>query len=153
MEPLNDVARLRNLEGTPVNAKSHEAEDLIGGPAAAPSVIVGGTGLTFVMGAVGVKKILLTPESINAVVRLSSRINLRAAYLRRSLSHGEDYRLRVSEEGAGGKVEGGTGIQLEGKANVVVVLKLTCLLHLNTLSCPTGDPPHHNPVTHPRGSL
>ena len=28
MEPLNDVARLGKLEGTPVNAKSHEAEDL-----------------------------------------------------------------------------------------------------------------------------
>ena len=90
---------LGKLEGKPVNAKSHEAEDLMGGPAAAPTVIVGATGLTFAMGTLVVKNILLAPESINAVVHLSRRINLRAVYFRRSLSHGEDCRLRVSEEG------------------------------------------------------
>ena len=106
MEPLNDVAILRNLEGIPVNAKSHEAEDLIGVPAAAPTVIVGATGLTFVMGTVGVKNILLAPEKVNTVVRVSRRIDLHTVYLRRSLSHGEDRRLRVSEAEAGGKVGG-----------------------------------------------
>ena len=110
---------LGKSEGTPVNAKSHEADDLMGGPAAAPTVIVGATGLTFVMGAVGVKKILLAPESINAVVRLSRRSNLRAVYLRRNLSHGEERRVRVTGEGAGGKVGGGAGLQLLGKTNAV----------------------------------
>ena len=140
-------------EGTFVSAKSQDADDRIGGPAAAPTVIVGATGLIFVMGAVGVEKILLAPESISAVVRLSRRRNLRAEYLRRNLSHGEDRCSIVSEEGEGGKVGGGAGLQLEGKVNVVVDLKLTSLLHLTTLSRLPGDPPRHNPVTHPRGRL
>ena len=112
---------LGKAEGTPVSAKSHEADDLMGGPAAAPTVIVGATGLKFVMGAVGVKKILLAPESINAVVRLSRRSNLRTVYLRRNLSQGGERQVRVTEdeEGAGGKVGGGAGLQLLGKANVV----------------------------------
>ena len=110
---------LGKSDGTPVNAKSHEADDLMGGPAAAPTVIVGATGLTFVMGAVGVKKMLLAPEPINAVVRLSRRSNLRAVYLRRNLSHGEERWVRVTGEGAGGKVGGGAGLQLLGKTNVV----------------------------------
>ena len=139
-------------EGTSVSAKSQDADDRIGGPAAAPTVIVGATGLIFVMGAVGVKKILLAPESISAVVRLSRRRNLRAEYLRRNLSQGEDRCSIASEEGEGGKVGGGAGLQLEGKINVVVELKLTRLLHL-TLSRLPGDPPRHNPVTHPRGRL
>ena len=124
----------------------------MGGPVAAPTVIVGATGLTFVMGAVGVKKILMAPESINAVVRLSRRSNLRTVYLQRNLSQGEERWVRVTGEGAGGKIGGGSGLQLLGKANVVE-LKLTCLVHLKTLSCLIGDPPRHNPVTHPRGRL
>eukprot|EP00957_Ditylum_brightwellii_P144597 11014930-Ditylum_brightwellii.AAC.1 len=56
------------LEGTSVSARSQDADDQIGGPAAAPTVIAGAAGLIFVMGAVGVRKILLAPESINAVV-------------------------------------------------------------------------------------
>jgi len=109
---------LGKSEGTPVNAKSHEAEDLMGGPIAAPTVIVGATGLTFVMGAVEFKKILLAPESINAVVRLSRRSNLHAVYLRHNFSHGEERRVRVTGEGAGGKIGGGAGLQLLGKTNV-----------------------------------
>ena len=71
-----------------MSARSQEAVDQIGGPAAAPIVIAGAAGLTFVMGAVGIKKILLPPESISAVVRLSRRRNLRAAYLRRNYPTG-----------------------------------------------------------------
>ena len=119
METLNDMARLRKVRRDPVNAKLYEADDLMGGPAAAPTVILGATGLTFVMGAVGVKNILLVPESINAVVRLSRRSNLRAVYLRHNLSHGEERRVRVTGEGAGGKVGGGAGLQLLGKTNAV----------------------------------
>ena len=110
---------LGKSEGTPVSAKSHEAEDLMGGPASAPTVIVGATGLTFVMGALGVKKILLTPESINTVVRLSRRSNLCAVYLQRNLSHGEERQVSVTGEGSKGKVGGGAGLQLLGKTNAV----------------------------------
>ena len=85
---------VRKSEGTSLSARSQEAVDRIGGPAAAPTVIVGAAGLTFVMGAVGIKKILLAPESISAVVQLSRRRDLRTAYLRRSLSHGVERRTR-----------------------------------------------------------
>ena len=134
---------LGKSDGTFVIARSHEAADRIGGPAAAPIVMAGAAGLTFVMGAVGIKKILLAPELMSAVVRLSRRRDLCAADLRRSLSHGV-------KRGTRGR---GAGLKLEGKANVVVEVKLTCLLHLTTLSCLPGDPPRHNPVTHPRGYL
>ena len=140
--PLTTWPDLGKSEGTFVIARSQEAADQIGGPAAAPIVIAGAAGLTFVMGAVGTKKILLAPESIRAVVCLSRRRALRMAYLRRSLSHGVER----------GTIGIGAGLQLEGKANVVVEVKLACLLHL-TLSCLPGDPPRHNPVTHPRGRL
>ena len=124
-------------------ARSHEADDWIGGPAAAPIVMAGASGLTFVMGAFGTRKILLAPKSTSAVVRLSRRRAFRAAYFRRSLSHGVER----------GAIRRGAGLHLEGKANVVVEVKLTCLLHLTTLSRLPGDPPRHNPVTHPRGRL
>ena len=54
-------------------SKSQVADDTVGGPVAAPTVICGDVVLKFFLGASGVRKILLAPESTRAVVDLCCR--------------------------------------------------------------------------------
>ena len=52
-------------------SKSQVAVDTVTGPVAAPTEICGDVVSTFFLGASGVRKILLAPESTRAVVALS----------------------------------------------------------------------------------
>ena len=54
-------------EGREGKLISHVAEEVIGRPAAVPTLIRGAAGFTFIMGASGVRKKLLAPESTIAV--------------------------------------------------------------------------------------
>ena len=69
-------------EGRLGRANVHDADEVVGGPVAAPTVMAGALGFRFAMGALGVRKMLLAPESIRAVVRSLRRMRRRAAYLR-----------------------------------------------------------------------
>ena len=66
---------------------SHVVVDVIGGPAAAPTLMDCALVTTLTMGASLVRKISVAPESNKAVVRLSSLARQREANFRISLSH------------------------------------------------------------------
>ena len=66
------------------------ADDTVGGPVAAPTVICGALVFTFFLGASGVRKILLAPESTRAVVDLCCRCSRRVANFRLSFAHLSD---------------------------------------------------------------
>ena len=60
---------------------SHVVVDVIGGPAAAPTLMGCALFITFVMGASGVRNISVAPESNMAEVRLSSLARQRGSKL------------------------------------------------------------------------
>ena len=101
---------------------------IIGGPAAAPTLILGPTGFTFALSESGVRKILLAPESTIAILRLSSLRWQRNANYLFNLSH-------LLGDLVGGTSSGGTlcdsglvgGLQLEGETNDMALLTVTRL--------------------------
>ncbi len=68
-------------------SKSQVADDTVGDPVATPTVMCGDVVSTFFLGASGVRKILLTPESTRAVVALSCQRSRQVAYFCLSFSH------------------------------------------------------------------
>ena len=68
-------------------ANSHVVVDVIGGPAAAPTLMGCALDTILTMGASLVRKISVAPESNKAVVRLSSLARQRKANFLISLSH------------------------------------------------------------------
>ena len=62
--------KVGKYEGRLGKANAHAADDVMGGPAAAPTVIVGATWFTFAIRATGVRTILLAPKFMSVVVCL-----------------------------------------------------------------------------------
>ena len=86
--PLMTCPLMGKSEGSSDDkANSHVVVDMIGGPVAAPTRMSSTLLIIFTFGASLVRKLLVAPESAQAVVRLSSLARRRAANFRLSLSH------------------------------------------------------------------
>ena len=126
------------------------ADDTVGGPVAAPTVIYGEVVFTFFLGASGVRKILLAPESTRAVVDLSCRRSRRVANFRLSFAHlSEGNTAGVAFACLSGGISGGGGLQLDGDTSEISLFKVTFLQLLSTILSPASDPTRHNTLFQP----
>ena len=124
------------------------AVDVIGGPAAAPTLMSCALVTTLIMGASSVRKISVAPESNKAIVRLSSLARRRVANFRISLSHFAGPFKGVSSltESGGTSTRGGLLLVGETKGKL---LSVKMLLHLCVISTSLADPHCHKRLTQP----
>ena len=131
-------------------SKSQVAVDTVGGPVAAPTVICGDVVSTFFLGALGVRKILLAPESTKAVVDLSCRRSRRVANFLLSFAYlSGGNAVGVALSCLSGGISGGGGLQLDGDTSEISSFKVTFLQLLSTFLSPSCDPTRHNTLFQP----
>jgi len=137
-------------EGSDGKSKSQVADERVGGPVAVPTLMCGDVLFTFFLGALGVSKMLLAPESTNAVVVLSRRRCQRAANFCLSFSHlSGGTTVGVTSISLTGGISGGGGLLLDGETSEISLFKVTFLQVLSMLISPSSNPTRHKLLFQP----